>query len=134
MGKHSYDMSKESERLDMELKDGVYKFEIVSIEEKVSSQQNDMLVMQVALDSDPSQGSTVYMVTQEGKRWFLKQLLEACGITQNQEGNYDFDTDELIGKLVEAKVVNVNDEWVDRNGATQSKMKSKIVKFINAKP
>ena len=129
MGKYKFDMSHESERLDMQLEDGVYRFEIVSMEEKVSKSGNDMFEVQLALDSDPSQGCKVYLVDQEGKRWFLKQLLKACGVTENEEGLYEFDTDELIGKLVQGRVANQKEEWIDREGNPQTTNRCKVVEF-----
>lgn len=129
MGRFSMNMSNESDRLEMELKDGWYNFEIVSMDEKTSKSGNNMFEIQLALSSDPSQGCKVYAIAEEGKRWFLKSLLQACGYAPDEEGLYDFDTDDMIGKNVAGKVVNQKEIWIDRDGRDRETTKAKIVNF-----
>jgi hypothetical protein len=129
MAKYSMDMSKESERLTMKLDEGWYPFEVISMKEEKSKSGNMMFEITIVLSNDPTTGCTVFAVAEEGKRWFLKQLLSACGVSPKENGVYDFDTDEIVGKTVNGYVTNQTETWINRNGEEQTTMKSKVVKF-----
>jgi hypothetical protein len=65
------------------------------------------------------------------KRWVLKSLLEATGTYKKDEnGNYVFDTDELVGKRAIGMVQNVEEEYTDREMKQQSRKRSQIRRFM----
>ena len=99
------------------------------MEEKKSKSGNMMFEITVALDTDPSVGCICYAVAEEGKRWFLKQLLQACDIQKDENGLYNFDTDYLIGKIVSGKVRNETETFINRDRQEETKTKAKIVAF-----
>ena len=42
---------------------------------------------------------------------------------------YDWDADEVIGKVVLGKVKNEDEEWIDREGEKRTTPKSQIMEF-----
>jgi replicative DNA helicase len=96
-----------------------------------SREGNDMLVVTLSLIN--GLGDCNFMLTMvEGKRWQLKALLEATGCYEkNDQGNYVFDTDDLIGKTLNVYIRNQEETYTDRNGDLQHKMKSNILKLDN---
>jgi hypothetical protein len=127
--KYSHDMSQESEKQNFSLEEGWHKFEISKVENKLSKAGNDMFVIGLALDSNAGIGTEVYMIAEQGKRWFLKQLLKACDCPASEDGVYEWDEDDIIGKTVEGRVENVQEEWIDRKGNARTTEKSKVVEF-----
>ena len=129
MGKHSMDMSQESEKLNLSLEDGWYQFEVVNAVEQKSKKGNQMFVITLAKADNPQQGTEVYCIAEQGKRWFLKQLLRACNCPASEDGVYDWSEEDIIGQTVNGRVQNVDEEWIDRNGQTRTTRKSKVVEF-----
>jgi len=127
--KYSMDMSGESERNNFHLENGWYKFEVAKVEEKISKAGNQMFVVNIALDTNAGIGTEVYMIAEQGKRWFLKQLLKACDCPASEDGVYDWSEEDIIGKIVEGRVENAQEEWIDRNGNPRTTEKSKVVEF-----
>jgi hypothetical protein len=128
----AYDMDMKGEdKVNFELADGWYVFEVAKLEEKTSKQQNQMFVAKVVLDEDPTVGTDVYLVAEKGKRWFLKQLLASCGCVEDGEGHFVWEITDVEGKTVQGRVEHQQDkEWIDREGRTQpGKMKARIVEF-----
>lgn len=129
MTKHSMDMSKEKEPTGSVLFDeGWHEWEIVNIEGKTSKSGNEMFVIKLA------EGKTmgvinVYAVAVEEKRWLLKQFLGACGIAPSEEGYYDWDSDNLIGRMVQGFVENEPNDYIDREGVERKSTRSQIRKF-----
>ena len=80
-------------------------------------------------DKETKAAIDVYCIATEGKRWMLKSLLTALGVAAGQDGVYDWDADEVIGKVVLGKVKNEDEEWIDREGEKRTTQKSKIVEF-----
>jgi hypothetical protein len=130
MGKrYSMDMSQESERNNFSLDEGWHRFEVAKVENKISKAGNEMFVVNIALDTDASIGTEVYMIAEQGKRWFLKQLLKACDCPASEDGVYDWSEEDILGKIVEGRVENVKEEWIDRKGNPKVTEKSKVVEF-----
>ena len=127
--KYSMDMSEESEKNNFSLEDGWYKFEIAKVEEKLSKAGNQMFVVGIALDANAGIGTEVYMIAEQGKRWFLKQLLKACDCPASEDGVYEWEEEDILGKIVEGRVENVDEEWIDRNNRLRTTKKSKVVEF-----
>jgi hypothetical protein len=128
MGKYQYDMSGEKEPNKL-FDEGWHELEVVSLEEQTSKQGNTMFKIEFVKADDPSAGLTAYAVAEKGKRWFLKALLKACGLEAGEDGTYDWDIEDVEGKTVSARIENVNEAWIDRNGESRTTPKSKIAEF-----
>jgi hypothetical protein len=114
-----------------EMPDGWYNFEVVKIEQKISSKNNEMFVAKVVSTEDAGIGTDVYLVSEKGKRWFLKQLLKACDCPAGEDGVYDWSEEDVEGKTVQGRVEHQQeDDWIDRKGNTQKgKMRARIAEF-----
>jgi len=121
---YEYDMSKESERAPL-LDEGWHKFEIVSCEEQVSKQGNNMFKIKIA-ELEHYQEVEIYAIATEGKRWFLKQILMACGIVPDDKGIFKWEEGDLIGKVISGKVVHKTDPWINREGKEVTTTKHKV--------
>ncbi len=128
--KYTMDMTGEDKN-NFEMPDGWHAFEIVKMEEKVSSKGNPMFVAKVVYVEDVGCGCDIFLVSEKGKRWFLKQLLGAVGLEASQDGVYDFDIEDVEGKTVLGLVEHKQEpDWIDRNNVTQKgKIKARIVEF-----
>lgn len=130
MSRHSMDMSQEQEGNSQEVfEEGWYDFEIVSMEEMTSKQGNPMFKISLVLANNPTKGIIVYAISTQGKRWFLKQLLNACACEAGQDGVYDFDTEDIVGQTVCGRIENNQENWTDRTGKERTSTKSKVVEF-----
>jgi len=118
------DMSKESEKKKL-LPEGWREFEILDCKEQVSKQGNDMFKF-TFIDVETEQEEEVYAVATQGKRWFLKQVLIACGVAAGQDGIYEWDISNVLGKVVLGYVSHQEEEWINRENKTVKSMKSKI--------
>jgi len=128
----SYDMDMNGEdKVNFEMPDGWHDFEIVKLEEKTSNQGNEMFVAKVVSAEDAGIGTDVYLVSEKGKRWFLKQLLAACGCEPDDVGHFLWDIPDVEGQTVKARVEHQQEpDWIDRKGITQKgKLKAKITEF-----
>ena len=99
---YEHDMSNEV-RPGTLIPEGWREFEIVKCIEQVSKQGNDMFVFTIA-DCKTYQEELIYAISQKGKRWFLKEILGACGVAAAQDGIYKWDIPEVISKIVEGRV------------------------------
>jgi len=127
MAKYSYDMKGEDKN-NFEMPDGWHDFEIVKLEDTKSSKGNNMFIAKVVSTEDYGIGTDVYLVSEKGKRWFLKSLLKACGCPASEDGVYDFDLEDIEGKTVQGLVEHKKeDDWTDRKGDTQpGKLRARI--------
>jgi len=127
---YDHDMNGE-DRITFEIPDGWHDFEIVKLEEQTSSKGNQMFVAKVVSADDATIGTDVYLVAEKGKRWFLKQLLAACGCEPDGKGHFVWDIPEIEGKTVQGRIEHKQeDDWIDRKGETRKgAMKAKIVEF-----
>lgn len=132
----AYDMDMQGEdKVEFELPDGWHDFEIVKLEEKTSKSGNLMFVAKVVSTINPGIGTDVYLVAEKGKRWFLKQLLKACGCEEDGEGHYLWDISDIEGKTVKGRVEHKQeDDWIDRNNKSQpGKIRARILEFKQLK-
>ena len=126
---YEHDMSKESERAPL-LSEGWHKFEIVGCTEEISkSSGNDMFKIRVA-ELEHYQEVTIYAIAVEGKRWFLKQILVACGIEPTDKGIFKWDEGDIIGKVVSGKVIHITEPWTNREGKEVTTTKHKIEAIV----
>jgi len=128
MGKYNHDMSGEKDP-NRVFEIGWYDWEIVKVEQQTSKQGNEMFKVSLALAADPQSGLDIYAVAEQGKRWFLKQLLKACDCPVDEAGNFDWSEEDVEGKTVQGRIENNQETWIDRDGKERTNTKSKIVEF-----
>lgn len=122
---YKMDMSKEQDKKIL-LPAGWRRFKITSCEEKVSKSGNDMFVFNFK-DCETQQSEEVYAIATQGKRWFLKSILGACGVEAAQDGIYEWDIPDVLDQYVMGRVEHFDEEWIDREGKTRQTKKGKIV-------
>ena len=120
---YEHDMSKESEKV--LLPEGDRQFRISDIEEAVSKSGNDMFIFKFE-DLETGSVTDVYAIAAKGKRWFLKQILTACGIEAGQDGVYKWDFKDVKNRVVSGSVVHEESEWTNRDGKDIITKKHKI--------
>ena len=128
----AYDMDMNGEdKVTFEMPDGWHDFEIVKMEEQTAKSGNLMFVAKVVSADNAGIGTDVYLVAEKGKRWFLKQLLNACGCVGGQDGVYNWDIIDVEGHTVQGRVEHQQeDDWIDRKGVTQKgKIRARILEF-----
>ena len=128
---YSYDMSQERAPGES-FPEGLNECIIVNCEESISKKNNVMFVITLALVSDPLITNTVYAVAEPKKRWFLKQLLDACDLEAAKDGVYKWDIKDVLDKKVLAKVKIEEETWIDREGNNRTTSKSKVNGFVKA--
>ena len=73
---------------------------------------------------------TFYFVAEEGKRWLLKSLLDATGqYKKNNENQYEFDTEKVVGSLVMADIYHEEQPYIKPNGE-EIKVKQNRIKMF----
>ncbi len=110
------------------LPEGWRELKVVDIQETVSKAGNEMFIVSLS-DKETEAVIDIYCIATERKRWMLKSLLTASGVAAGQDGVYDWDADEVIGKVVLGKVKNEDEEWIDREGEKRTTPKSQIMEF-----
>lgn len=112
----------------MLLPEGWRRFTIAGCEERLSKSQNKMYVI-TAQDVKTEYDDTWYAVAEPKKRWFLKLIMDACGVPC-EDGVYTFEpplSNSLIGKSVEGLVVHEDNEYINREGETVNTKQHKVV-------
>lgn len=113
--------------------EGWYDLEIVSMKSGESKLGNPKYVVSFALASEPQKGIIQDMTNIPGKRWLLRQMLEACGIegAKNKKGEeiFDWDVSDVEGKTVCAKIVHDKTPWINRDNETVITPKAKVAEF-----
>lgn len=97
------------------LAEGVYSFEIKSVEEKTSSTNKPMLLVRF---DEQETGTAVFenYVLEASCLWKLRELLDALGMECS--GEISFEPEALIGEFVKAKVTQ--EEY---NGEVRNRLK-----------
>lgn len=95
------------------LEEGMYNLTLESVEEKTSSTGKQMLLVRFREETTQTALFENYVLA-ENCLWKLKELLNAAGL--ECDGMLDLDTDELIGLMFKAKVIqeDYNDSKVNR--------------------
>ena len=75
---------------------------------------------------ETSYEDTWYAVGEPKKRWFLKQILSACGIKAGEDGVYDWEIKDVLNKNIEGLVIHEENEYINRNGETIKGKQHKI--------
>ena len=121
---YKMDMSHEKDKKEL-LPEGWRAFEILECSEETSKAGNLMFKFKI-LDIETQQEEEIYAIATEGKRWFLKQILLACGIAE-KDGLFDWDIPDVLTKTIMGRVAHQNEEWINREGKTVNSLKHKIV-------
>lgn len=112
------DMSKEqTPKIKRLLPEGWRRFKIISGKEQQSKKGNNMIVLEVE-DFNTGYREDWYCVSVQGKRWFLKQVLMACGLPAGQDGVYEWNLHDIYDKEVAGLVVHEPNEYINREGET----------------
>lgn len=112
------DMSQEKAPVRKKLMpEGWRKLTIIECEPSVSKGGNDMFII-TWRDQETGYEEKVYAVATQGKRWFLKTILTACGIPAGKDGIYDWNTSDIIGKEIIGLFEHEPNEYINRNGET----------------
>jgi hypothetical protein len=121
------DMSKEQEPSVL-LTEGWHEFKCIDMIPEVSKKGNDMFVCDF-LHVKSEKHIKVWLVSVEGKRWMLKQLLESCGIFKGDDGKYNWDFPDVINKSILGYIQNIEESFIRRDGNEIKTQKSKLVEF-----
>ena len=124
---YNMDMSDEKKpQIKVCLPEGWRKFKLTYAEEQTSKQGNDMIVI-TAEDVETGYCDTWYALAVPKKRWFLKMILAACGCAASEDGVYDWDIPDIIGKSVEGLCVHEDNKWINRDGDEVVTQQHKVV-------
>lgn len=122
---YRHDMSGESQRPPV-LPEGWRIFKILACVAEVSKQGNEMFKFRFWDVGTAQEAGDIYAVAIKGKRWFLKQILTACDVEAGEDGVYEWDIPDVLGRFVKGNVVHEQEEWINRGGETVKTTKSKI--------
>ena len=109
------------------LPEGWTGFDIMSGDDNPSKKGNPMFTLQLKCENTGIV-TNIYLIRTPGKRWNLKQVLEAVGIKKQEDDNYNY-LPELIGKKVMGEVVHEPNEWINKNNETITTTQHKINSF-----
>ena len=126
---YKMDMSEEGGRKEL-LPEGWRRFEITECTPSKSKAGNDMFIIALR-DIETNYAETIYPIAVKGKRWFLKQILNACDVEAGQDGIYEWDISDVLNKTVLGLVKHIEEDWVNREGVTVKSRKVKIAQIEN---
>lgn len=118
--------------------EGWHELEIVKMTEGTSKAGNSKYTIEFVSTEDYGNGLQQDITNIQGKRWLLRQLIEACGIipeeiveefTGKTRKVYDWEISNIEGKTVYAKIIHEDNNWIDRSGTEHHDKKAKIVEF-----
>lgn len=111
--------------------------EIITLKEGTSKKGNPKFTLNVVSAEDYNQGLEQDLTNMPGKRWLLRQMLEACGIepTKNEEGRkmYNWDIPDVEGKIVSARIIHDKTPFINQEMVEVVIPKPKIVEFRKIK-
>jgi hypothetical protein len=105
---------------------GVRKFTILDCVESKSKQGNLMFIVSI-LDQETKYIDKLYLVGEPKKRWMLKQLLTACGLSAGQDGNYDWDIADILNKEFYGEIEHEDNTFIDKKNVEVKIKQHKIV-------
>lgn len=130
---YEMDMSKEKDKKEL-LPEGQRTFQIVGCREAVSKSFGNAMFIFTFKDTVLGQEEEVYAVAVEGKRWFLKSVLKACGIKETKDGVYNWDIPDVMDKMVMGTVIHFPDTWINQKNETITTTKHKITDIVEVVP
>lgn len=110
------------------LPEGWNNMTVNSCEPSVSKKGNQMMVIGLMTDTK-DYVETIYLVAEQGKRWQLKKLLNACGIESGKDGIYNWSPKDIINKNINVLIELEDQEYIDRNGTTQKTKQNRVIDF-----
>lgn len=113
---YKYDMSKEKEKRPL-FPEGWRKFEILDCKEETSKAGNTMFRFTI-IDIESEEQDDIYAIAVAGKRWFLKQILTACGVEAGKDGVYEWEIKDVLTETIYGRVVHYDEEWINRENRT----------------
>lgn len=123
------------------LPQGLRIFKIVKVSKEVKSKKGNNQYIITLRDLETDYEEDDYFVSESGKRWKLKMLLDACGVEKDAEGKYLFPDTPILDIDILGLVEHEPNEFINRNGETIKTTQHKIVDFkkyeptnINGKP
>lgn len=128
---YSQNMSNEkAPKRKMLLPEGKRIFTIKAVARNVSKQQNEMFEFTV-VDDETKYEEVWYAVAVEGKRFFLKQILSACGVVADKAGVFKWNDKSVVGKKVLAELVHEPNDYVNRRGETIKGLQHRVIDVQN---
>ncbi len=112
-------------------KEGLRRFLIVGCSEEVRSKAGNKQYILTIKDTETGQEDSLYAVSEPGKRWMLKEILNACKI-KNENGVYQFEpplSENLIGKVIMGLVEHEPNTFINRENVTITTTQHKIYDF-----
>ena len=106
------------------LPEGWRGFEIVTGDDAPSKAGNPMFTLQLK-DEETGIVTKVWLIRTPGKRWNLKQVLEALGIEKQDDDEYNY-LPSLIGHKIMGEVVHEPNEYINRHGDTVTTTQHRI--------
>lgn len=123
---YKHDMSGEDSKSRL-IPEGERTMQINNCIESVSKSGNEMFIF-TFMDLETFIELDVYAIATKGKRWFLKSVLDACGVSAGKDGIYEWDIKDVIDKTVSAIIKHEPNNWVNQKGETIESKKMKVVK------
>ncbi len=121
---HNMDKEKAPSRKVL-LPEGWRMIRIIGVKEGTSKAGNPQFIFRIQ-DSDTKHEEDLYAVATEGKRYFLKQILVACGVKELL-GTFNWDVPDVLNKEILALVEHKPNEYINRQGETVKTTQHKIV-------
>jgi hypothetical protein len=109
------------------LPEGWRGFTVVSGDDKPSKAGNPMFTIQIK-DEQMGVTANVFLMRTPGKRWFLKQVLEAIGVDKSEDENFNY-LPKMIGKQVMGEVVHEPNKYINREGIEVETTQHRIASF-----
>jgi hypothetical protein len=112
--------------------EGENKCVILDAEMKTSAKGNDYLA--VLMQNEKGDEQIFPFMTQEGKRWHLKRLLEVTKVgkvlPEQRHGRITFNVKDLLGKRVNILIRHKLDKYFDSNNEPQERTKAFMAKVL----
>lgn len=129
MSEYSMDMSEEKEpKVKQVLPEGWRKIKITDIRKETSKAGNEMFIFEFT-DTENQYSEDFYAVATKGKRWNLKSILSACGISADSNGEYKWGKADVLDKEIKAFNQPEDNEYINRNGDTVQTKQNRFTKF-----
>jgi len=109
---------------------------VISMELKYSKKGNPMYVVKLTSERFREDTISIYLTNISGKRWLLKQLVEAAGIIpfKSPDGKitHNWEPKNIIGKTVCAEFYHEERPWINKKGENILIKDAKVKRFYPA--
>ena|SRR3990172_42262 len=113
--------------------EGWHEVKIESMIAGESKKGNPKYTIDISSVADEGSGITIDVTNLQGKRWLLRQLIEACkpNLQTGADGKkiYDWEISDIVGKTVTAHIVHDKTPFINREGKEQVIPKAKFIGF-----